>query len=112
MRDPTIPDPADRKKFMFYDSSERQAKLRIRCNFDGFTQSQFFRMMITGYIENDELIFNYIKSCKEKYNIQGQQKRNKIDQIHKNEKVLKKKFNLADGEIEDIFDLIETETNL
>ena len=112
MRDPTIPNPENRKKLMFYDSSERQTKLRIRCNFDGFTQSQFFRMMMTGYLENDELIFNYIKKCKEKYNIQGQQKRNKIDQIHKNEKDLKKKFALADTEIESIFDLIETETNL
>ena len=112
MRDPTIPSPENRKKFMFYDSSERQTKLRIRCNFDGFTQSQFFRMMITGYLENDELIFNYIKKCKEKYNIQGQQKRNKIDQIHKNEKDLKKKFALGDTELESIFDLIETETNL
>jgi|6_EtaG_2_1085325.scaffolds.fasta_scaffold02039_5 hypothetical protein len=112
MRDPTIPNPENRKKLMFYDSSERQTKLRIRCNFDGFTQSQFFRMMITGYLENDELVFNYIKNCKEKYNIQGQQKRNKIDQIHKNGEILKKKFALADDEIEDIFDLIETETNL
>ena len=55
MRDPTIPNVKNRKKFMFYDTSERQTKLRIRCNFDGFTQSQFFRMMITGYIENNEL---------------------------------------------------------
>ena len=67
------PDPKDRKKIMFYDTSDRQTKLRIRCNFDGFTQSQFFRMMVTGYIENNELIYDYVKECKEKYEIQGQQ---------------------------------------
>ena len=67
MKDPTIPDAEDRKKIMFYDSPERQTKLRIRCDFDNITQSQFFRMMVTGYIENDELIYTFLKQCKEKY---------------------------------------------
>ena len=54
-----------RKKIMFYDSADRQTKLRIRCDFDGVTQSQFFRMMLTGYIENDEHVLTYLKKCKE-----------------------------------------------
>ena len=112
MRDPTIPDPENRKKFMFYDTSERQTKLRIRCNFDGFTQSQFFRMMITGYIENDELVCDYIKECKEKYNIQGQQKRDKIDRINKKTGEVNRKFTLENKEVENIFDIIEMETDL
>jgi len=112
MRDPTVPDPENRKKLMFYDTSERQTKLRIRCTFDGLTQSQFFRMMITGYVENDELICDYIKECKEKYNIQGQQKRDKIDRINKKTDEVNKKFTLENKEVENIFDIIEMETDL
>ena len=112
MKDPNIPDSNTRKKIMFYDSEERQTKLRIRCGYDGLTQSQFFRIMVTGYIENDEFIYEYIKKSKERYNIQGQQKRNKIEQLHKNKKVLEKKFAFAENEIENIFDVIEMETDL
>ena len=112
MKDPTIPSAENRKKFMFYDSEENQIKLKIRCSFDGLTQSQFFRMMIAGYVGNDELVLDYIKECKEKYGAQGQQKRNKIDQLQKDKKNTEKKFSLKQNEIENIFDIIETETNL
>ena len=112
MRDPTIPNVDDRKKIMFYDSSDRQAKLRIRCDFDGITQSQFFRMMITGYIENDESIYDFLKKCKEKYKLQGQQKRNKVDRIRKKSEEIKNKFVLEGQEIENIFDVLELESEI
>lgn len=112
MKDPTIPPTETRKKFMFYDTEENQAKLKIRCQFDGFSQSQFFRMMLEGYVNNDEDVLQYIKGCKEKYGIQGQQKRNKIDSIMKRKKNTENKFALKTDEIENIFDMIESETNI
>ena len=69
-------------------------------------------MMVTGYIENNELIYDYVKECKEKYEIQGQQKRNKIDQFQKASKEASKKFALENNEIENIFDIIEMETDI
>ena len=112
MKDPTSPPVDRRKKLMFYDTEENQTKLKIRCQFDGFSQSQFFRMMLKGYINNDDGILEYLKRCKEKYNIQGQQKRNKIDSITKDRKDVEKKFALKNDEIENIFDIIESETNI
>ena len=112
MKDPTVPPAKDRKKIMFYDSEDRQIKLKVRCNFDGITQSQFLRMMVTGYIEGDELLVDYMNKCKEKYHIQGIQKRTKAKQIQKKKNIQEKKFSLKDGEIENIFDVIEQETNL
>ena len=97
---------------MFYDSHDRQIKLRVRCNFDGITQSQFLRMMVAGYVEADELIADYMKKCKEKYQIQGIQKRTKIEQIQKEKNLQNRKFSLKDSEIENIFDIIEVETDL
>ena len=96
MKDPTVPAPSERKKIMFYDSEDRQTRLKIRCHFDGITQSQFFRMMVTGYIENDEMIYTFLKECKEKYQIQGQQKRKKIDQIYKEGNKSKQIFQLEE----------------
>ena len=112
MKDPTIPPVADRKKFMFYDTEQNQAKLKIRCAYDGMSQSQFFRIMISGYVEDDEHVLAYIKECKERYGLQGQQKRNKINQLQKDKKNIENKFSLKQDEIENIFDIIETETNL
>ena len=112
MRDPTIPDTKSRKKIMFYDSEERQTKLRIRCNYDSITQSQFFRLMVSGYIENNELIYKYLEQCKEKFQIQGKNKRAKIGRIKKMADEKAQKFNLGDEEIESIFDIIATETGL
>ena len=112
MSDPTIPDLKSRKKIMFYDSEDRQARLKIRCMHDEITQSQFFRMMITGYIEGDDLIFDYMAKCKEEYSLQGKNKRSKINKIKKQTSETKNKFSLASDEIENIFDVIEMETNL
>ena len=112
MKDPTVPSVEDRKKFMFYDTEQNQTKFKIRCGYDGMSQSQFFRMMISGYVEEDRDLMAYIRRCKEKYGVQGQQKRNKADQVYKEKKLAESKFALKDEEIEDIFDMIEMETDL
>lgn len=112
MKDQTTPSTEVRKKIMFYDSEERQIKFRIRCQYDGITQSQFLRMMVTGYIEGNSLIFDFLNRQKEKFNIQGKAKRNKISQIKKIEKKNIKKFLLDRDEIENVFDMIETETDI
>ena len=112
MKDPTVPSAADRKKIMFYDSVDKQTRLRIRCDIDGITQSQFFRMMIDGYINNDDHIFNYIKNFKRQHGLQGQSKISKIDAARNKTKDTISKFSLNDDEVHDIFDIIEMETDL
>ena len=69
-------------------------------------------MMITGYIEGDELIYSFIKKCKEEYNVQGLDKRRKIDRARQKATAAVKKFKLDASEVEDIFDIIEMETDL
>ena len=109
MKDPTIPDPRNRKKFMFYDTEKRQADLRVKLQHDRMTQSTFFRVMITGYLENDEDIINYLNSFQEKYKMRGKHKIKKVRKLIDKGKELKKKFNIDDNDIEDIFDLVEME---
>ena len=112
MKDPMAPKPDDRKKIMFYDSSDRQTRFRVRCQYDEISQSQFFRMMVTGYIENDENILTYLDECKKRYQIQGKNKRDSIKATRSRAADIKTKFNLNDNEIESIFDVIETETGI
>ena len=109
MKDPSIPDPRDRKKFMFYDTGKRQADLRIRLRHDGLNQSEFFRAMITGYLEKDELMMEYVDKYKKRYEKQGKRKRNKSRNLVAAGKELEKQFALNNDDIEDIFDIIAEE---
>ena len=102
----------ERKKIMFYDTPDRQIRLRTRCQHDGITQSQFFRFMVSGYIENDPQIIEYLNNCKIKFNLQGSQKRKKIIDSHARAEENKTKFALDDKEIESIFDIIELGSEL
>lgn len=112
MKDPTVPSVKNRKKIMFYDSPDRQTRLKIRCDFDGLSQSQFFRMMVSGYIENNEHIYKFIKNYKEQNQLQGSQKISKAHSIKSKIEENLNKFSLNENEIENIFDAIEVETGL
>jgi len=108
-KDPNCPEPEDRKKIMFWESPKRQADLKIRLQLDGFTQSHFFRAIITGYLKKDEQILSYIDSYKEKHITQGVVKRRNINKSISAGRETEKKFALNENEIEDIFDIIAEE---
>ena len=108
-KDPNLPDPNDRKKMMFWESPKRQADLKIRLQLDGFTQSHFFRALITGYLGKDENILRYLDDYKEKHKTQGISKRKQIKKGIKAYKDTQEKFALDENEVEDIFDIIAEE---
>ena len=109
MKDPTVPSSKDRKKFMFYDTEKRQADLRVKLQHDGMTQSTFFRVMISGYLENNEHILNFINEFQEKYKMRGKHKIKKVRKIIDKGKDLKEQFNIDENEIANIFDILEEE---
>jgi len=94
---------------MFYDTEKRQVDLRIRLKYDGMNQSDFFRAMITGYLEKDIELMTYLDRYKEKYKFQGIHKRNSNKRLLKKGKEIERQFVLDDNEIENIFDLLEEE---
>tara|TARA_R110000824_G_scaffold220663_1_gene407826 strand:- start:2843 stop:3190 length:348 start_codon:yes stop_codon:yes gene_type:complete len=106
---PPVPDPRNRKKFMFYDTEKSQVDLRIRLKYDGLNQSQFFRAMISGYLENDERILEFVDEFKKKYTIQGKEKRRSNKKLVKDGRMIKKKFLLDSSDVENIFDIIAEE---
>jgi len=109
MKKPPVPNPRERKKFMFYDSHKRQSDLRIRLRYDGLNQSQFFRAMITGYLEKDDLILKYIDDFKGQYELQSKAKRAKSNKLLEDGKTVEKQYKIKGADLEDIFDVIAEE---
>jgi hypothetical protein len=96
-----------KKKIVFYDSDKRYADLKIRLGHDKISQAQFFRSIVTGYIEQDEDMLNFV----DKHKVHRQSKKS----INKNRKLITKgkqlvsDLNLDETEKNNIFDLIENE---
>ena len=90
---------------MFTENDHRHAQLVLKLKHDGLKQSQFFRSLITAYLAGDDRIQSYVdeisslskerKTKSKKLRSDGQQKIND--------------FGFTDGEIDNIFDLIEEE---
>ena len=101
------PPVEERKKFMFYDTLERQTQLKVRLIHDGLNQSQFFRLLITGYLNGDDGIIDYINECKETLKIHNVKKRrDSVKESEKRREVMKD-FSLNDSDIQNIFDIME-----
>ena len=59
------------KRLVFDDTDSRHAQLKVRLDYDGLTQAEFFRSFITGYLNKDELVMNFIRKYKEDKKIQS-----------------------------------------
>ena len=94
------------KKIIFADNDHRHAKLLIKLKHDGLTQSDFFRSIITGYINDDERIQEYV------YSISTQSKNRKAKSkklFDKGKKTVNEIEALTEKDVDDLFDLIAQE---
>jgi hypothetical protein len=93
------------KRIVFTESDHRHAQLVLKLKYAGLKQSDFFRGIISAYLAGDDRIESYV---------------NEISKLSKERKAKSKKlsntgqqtirdFGFTDGEIENIFDLIEEE---
>ena len=97
------------KKIVFTATEKSHADLKIKLHYDGLTQVNFYRMMMEGYIEEDERILQYVQDWKDKQEVQSKRQRNDIKKEYKSQKEIKEKFALDETEVESIFDLLEKE---
>ena len=94
---------------MFYDTDKRHAELKIRLQHDSLKQSEFFRAVVTAYIEKDESFLKFINEYKLSNKTQSRQRIEKSKKIIEKGREVEKKFNLKEDERESIFDLIAQE---
>jgi hypothetical protein len=97
------------KKVIFSDTHIRHAQLRIRLVNDGFSQAEFFRCLVTGYLNQDQDLMEYIKKYKSEHRIQSKRKMKYIEKDKIKSEDLMGQFGIKDGELENIFDLIAEE---
>tara|TARA_R110000824_G_scaffold323162_2_gene510082 strand:+ start:486 stop:812 length:327 start_codon:yes stop_codon:yes gene_type:complete len=93
------------KKVVFTENDHRHAQLLVKLKYDGMRQSEFFRHIITGYINGDERIQEYIDQFKE----QSLKRKAKSRTLRTQGRKRLKEHALNEGEIENIFDLLEEE---
>ena len=99
------------KKIQFEDTDRRHVELKLRLHFDGLTQGDFFRAMLTGYIQRHPDVVKYVevvKNHRKKYSLK---EKKKVAQTYAAHEDTKNKYSLDEEEIESIFDIIREEYN-
>lgn len=99
----------DEKRIVFADTDKRHADLKIRLRYDGITQVQFFQAIITGYLDKDPRVIEFIRSVKEKLAKQGKRKISKSHSLYEQGEENKRLFKLTEEETEELFDIIAQE---
>ena len=97
------------KRISFMDTDKRNAELLIRLKHDGLTKTKFFRALLTGYLERDASIVDFIDRAKDDANVQSKGRSQKNKKLEKAGNESKSKFGLNQGDIENIFDMLEKE---
>tara|TARA_B100000900_G_scaffold397690_1_gene398308 strand:+ start:80 stop:394 length:315 start_codon:yes stop_codon:yes gene_type:complete len=93
------------KRISFMDTDKRAAELLIRLKHDGLTKTRFFREILTGYLERDSDMVSFVDKVKSQSKTKSTKTKNMEQKGNEN----KNKFGLNQGEIENIFDMLEKE---
>ena len=97
------------KRIVFEESTHKHAELKLRLEYDSLTQAEFFRCLISGYLNKDSKIIKFIEDYKlEKGKDSKRNTKYRQKDKQKAEELLEK-FGIKDNELENIFDLIEEE---
>lgn len=100
---------AEYKQLCFTCTNKSHADLKIRLMHDSMSQGALFRILMHGYIQQDESIMNFVDSFKEKYGIQGKRNIKKTKNLLAKGRQITNDFALDSEELENIFDLIAQE---
>ena len=95
------------KKIIFTDNDHRHAQLLIKLRHDGLSQGDFFRHVLTGYIDEDLNIRKYIEHVK----AQSQKHKQKSQKLRAQGRRAQQQMGFTDDEIDGLFDVIESEAS-
>ena len=98
-----------RKNIIYYETPKVHAELKIRWQYDGLGQTEFFRVLSMAYLDQDQRILDIIHEYKKENRIQNNAKREKTQKLYDKRKEVEAKFTLKKTEVESIFDILEKE---
>ena len=101
--------PEDAKAIVFNSLEPLDIELRIKLKFDDITKFWFFNEYIKAYLLDDPLLQPFIQKVKETSMMARKHRLKKNRQLLEKEKDIINRFGLDPNDIEDIFDLIESE---
>jgi spermidine/putrescine-binding protein len=110
MKEAITPHPDEEyKQLCFTCTNKSHADLKIRLMYDGLSQGALFRILLHGYIQQDENVMNFIESFKERYGIQNKRYIKKSKKLLTKARQTTSDFALDPAELDSIFDLIAQE---
>lgn len=99
----------DRKHVIFLFPSKLHADFKARLVYDEVPLTKFIHHCVLSYLDNDPLILELLNKYKEKNKVQNKTKRRKNLQLIEKGAKIKETFNLDNKEINDIYDILESE---
>jgi|TARA_R110001583_G_scaffold8506_17_gene40647 hypothetical protein len=98
------------EKLTVHVPQSQKAKLKIRLHHDGLTQASFLRGVVSAYLQEQEEFMHWFSSwLKTNSKIKGKLKHLDSQKLNQEGKEIEKKFGINDGDIDDIFDIIQQE---
>ena len=97
------------KRIIFLDTDKRHADLKIRLYYDGLTQTDFFKGVVTAYIEKDELFVPFADKLRKNHSKHSRSRLDNSKKLHEDGLKNKDKFALSESEVENLYDILEEE---
>lgn len=91
------------KRIVFTENDHRHAQFVLKLKYLRITQSAFFRHVVSGLINDDPRITEYANDI----SFKSKEKRAKSEKLEKIGSQKIRDFGLSEGDVEDLFDLIE-----
>jgi|TARA_R100001594_G_scaffold149337_1_gene206835 hypothetical protein len=93
------------KRIVFTDNDHRHAQLLVRLRADGLSQADFFRAVVTAYIDSDTEFVKFVDKIK----THSIKRKHKSQKLRRSGATKTKDLGLNEGEIENIFDILAEE---
>lgn len=95
------------KMVLFKENPKRHADFKIRCEYEGITQSKFFRLMLRKFLARDKRILSLVDEWKEENKTETQKRKEQIEKDRKKKEEFEKEFGMSDEEIKNMYDLFD-----
>jgi len=97
----------NKKKLIFSIDADDHARLRIKLQYERFSQSMFFNMLVKGFLEDHPAIKSYMDENAVKF-IDGKSLKNRLKDTKEYNNTIEE-YGLDKDEISNIFDILEKE---
>ena len=96
----------------FEDKDSTYAKLLIKLKHEGITKREFFRGVVSSFLEEDPTFIQYILHFKKRKNLYTHTKQKILDKERKLSYNTEKQMGLSKDEINDLFDMFDEELGI